>query len=366
MNKDQYMALSDSGNYSPTCVKYERSTNRKESRSDSITLTGTGCLVRVQDDALELKQGRTHVPQDEFIHRLYRGTHKIKHIVVLSETGMITLNAAEWCREQHVCLTVMNTLGEIILSSTDYTSNISLRRLQYAAIDKAGRISCELIKKKIGSQLDVLKRHAELSGRTDSLDSISTTLKWFHLPDYPSWLLDIDRLRLIEASAAKAYFNAFVGMPIHWKTADLKYVPPHWKCIEERTSLLAPNGNGRHATNPFHAALNYGYALLESQVLQSIKSYGLDPSCAFLHADRSGRESLVYDLMEPHRATVDHLMLKLFKSLQFERGMVVPMKTGECKMNPQLVRFVVASCRVPQNEIDATTEWLVNVLKNHS
>src|SRR2546429_331965 len=74
MNKDQYMALSDSGNYSPNCVKYERSTNRKESRSDSITLTGTGCSVRVQDDALELKHGRTHVPQDEFIHRLYRGT----------------------------------------------------------------------------------------------------------------------------------------------------------------------------------------------------------------------------------------------------------------------------------------------------
>ena len=60
----------------------------------------------------------------------------------------------------------------------------------------------------------------------------------------------------------------------------------------ERTSLLAPNDNGRHATNPYHAILNYALALLESQVRQEINVVGLDAACGFLHADKLHRDSL--------------------------------------------------------------------------
>ncbi len=337
MKTDELVKLLDGRSYASICKKYEKTVDRKESRSDCVTLTGHGCLIKVCDDALELKSGETHIHQVETVTKLYRGTHKVRNVVVLSDSGMITLNAAEWCREQDINVTVIDPIGRILLSSGECSSNVALRRLQYSVVDNAGYLCHDLLQRKITAQLDMLKRHSELPGQPDAVSAIGDTIKWFELPEPPPWLLDIVRLRLIEASAAKHYFSAFIGMPILWKTSEIKHVPPHWKIIEERTSLLAPNGNGRHATNPFHAALNYAYALLESQVLQAIYVSGLDASCGYLHADKTGRMSLVFDVMELHRASVDHLVLQLFKTLQFERGMLIPSKTGELRMNPQLL-----------------------------
>jgi hypothetical protein len=114
-----------------------------------------------------------------------------------------------------------------------------------------------------------------------------------------------------EGRCAAEYFSAFIGHPLKRAKPALKRIPPHWKTITERTSLLASNKNGRHATNLYHAILNYALALLEAQMRLEINIVGLDAACSFLHADRLYRDSLVYDLMETHRAQVDDLVLIL-------------------------------------------------------
>jgi CRISPR-associated protein Cas1 len=62
--------------------------------------------------------------------------------------------------------------------------------------------------------------------------------------------------------------------------------------------------NGERPHPPRHLVnemLNYAYAVLESQVRIATVSQGLDSTIGYLHASRSGRVALVYDLMEPLR-----------------------------------------------------------------
>jgi len=60
----------------------------------------------------------------------------------------------------------------------------------------------------------------------------------------------------------------------------------------------------RGARDPVNAALNYGYGILYGQVERALILAGLDPYGGFIHADRPGKPSLVFDLIEEFRAVV--------------------------------------------------------------
>lgn len=88
----------------------------------------------------------------------------------------------------------------------------------------------------------------------------------------------------------------------------------YWGAI--RRLLLAdldwPGREGRGATDPLNAALNYGYGILYAQVERALLLAGLDPYAGFLHADRPGKPSLVLDLIEEFRqAVVDRTLIGL-------------------------------------------------------
>jgi CRISPR-associated endonuclease Cas1 len=58
------------------------------------------------------------------------------------------------------------------------------------------------------------------------------------------------------------------------------------------------------ATDAVNAALNYGYGILTSHVWGAVMNAGLEPFAGFLHVERSGKPSLVLDLMEEFRQPV--------------------------------------------------------------
>lgn len=82
--------------------------------------------------------------------------------------------------------------------------------------------------------------------------------------------------------------------------------------------LLVPDGlqwpgrEGRGAIDPFNSALNYCYGILQARVEHALVLAGLDPYGGFLHADRPGKASLIFDLIEEFRqAVVDRPLLGL-------------------------------------------------------
>ncbi len=94
---------------------------------------------------------------------------------------------------------------------------------------------------------------------------------------------------------------------------------------------------------------------------------GLEPTCGYLHF-RSDRvvNSLVHDLQEPFRALVDVKLLAFFLTTTFHRGDFYQILSGECRLNEQLRRYILASCRLPQPEIDSLITWLVQTVTGAS
>ena len=72
----------------------------------------------------------------------------------------------------------------------------------------------------------------------------------------------------------------------------------------EAVSLLLPNEinfknrNQKPENDVVNSMLNYGYAILASEIAKNIVTLGLDPYCGLLHADLKRRQSLIFDLIE--------------------------------------------------------------------
>lgn len=81
-------------------------------------------------------------------------------------------------------------------------------------------------------------------------------------------------------------------------------------------------------------------------------------SCGFLHADLKGRDSLVYDLMELERGTIDGLVLNFLLSRVLHYGDITRVNDGSIKLHPELAKVVVASCKLDQEVINDNAVWL--------
>lgn len=96
----------------------------------------------------------------------------------------------------------------------------------------------------------------------------------------------------IEGRASFIYFNCL---------QELNLFP---KSFKYRTKK-----NSKEITN---VALNYGYAILLNRIYAAAIKHGLDPYCGVLHAIRSGKPSLILDIMEQYRSyVVDRTVVKL-------------------------------------------------------
>lgn len=88
----------------------------------------------------------------------------------------------------------------------------------------------------------------------------------------------------------------------------------YWAAIAEviPTNYDWPGREGRGAKDPVNSLLNYGYGVLYGKIEQALILAGLDPYAGFLHTDRPGKPSLVFDLIEEFRqVAVDRLVFGL-------------------------------------------------------
>lgn len=97
-------------------------------------------------------------------------------------------------------------------------------------------------------------------------------------------------------------------------SAEANAAKRYWAAVR---SVLPESYNwtariGRGATDPINSLLNYGYGILYGLIEQAIVLAGLDPYAGFLHADRSGKPSLVLDMIEEFRqVAIDRLVFGL-------------------------------------------------------
>jgi CRISPR-associated endonuclease Cas1 len=312
---------------------------RRESKP--LVLAGHGLRLRVHRGTLVVAHGFTHYPQTPREERFFPGDPKLpSRIILLSVDGSISLDVVRWLSEQRVPLVMLDYRGQVVsvLGTETTAADLDLRRAQIEALSN-GRgllLARSLIEQKLVASLSTLETLPPSAAQESAIDRVATLLHRLR-EDPPQ---SVDHLRLLEAWAAISYFAAWRSIGLRWKGTGKKPIPPEWRRIGMRQDFL--RRNNRHARHPVNAMLNYGYAVLESQVRIAIAEVGLDPTIGYLHVCQPGRQALVYDLMEPYRPLVDREALAFIRSHTFApRDFVVDDK-GVCRLHPDLARVAAA------------------------
>ncbi len=245
-----------------------------------LVVAERGAKIHVHRGAVvvESKSGRLTIPVAE-----------VDRIVLATSQVSITTAAIRRLARLGIDIVVLDARGTPIVSLSPPWINATsaVRIAQYrAATDERLRLDVArgIVAAKLESQAALLEclESSGVEGAGAEAEAIR---------DYARDSLraeSLERLRVLEASGARRY----------WRT--LAAALP---------GELGFRGRDPDAGDDVNMMLNYLYALLYALVHRYLVLYGLDPYVGFMHRDRSGAETLVYDVAELFRvAAVDSLV----------------------------------------------------------
>ncbi len=275
----------------------------------------------MQSGHLEIEDG---VGPERRKMRLARVGHGLRRLVMIGSDGFITFEALRFISDVGAAFLMLDRRGKVLaITGPVSPSDARLRRAQSLALGNgtALRISKELIRQKVDGQAalvrDMLHNHA-----------VSTAIERFGEP--LSDAESIESVRVIEAQAARLYWQAWSDLPVRWPRNDERRIPEHWKRFGARVSPLTHSP--RLAATPPNAILNLLYGVLESEARLAAVSMGLDPGIGLLHVDTPNRDSLACDLQEPVRACVDAFLLNWLQSEPLRKADFFEDRNGNCRL----------------------------------
>ncbi len=226
---------------------------------------------------------------------------EIDRIVFASSGISITTSAIRRIAREGIDILVLDGRGMPITMMTPpwITATVATRRAQYIAyIDNEYRVSImkSFAISKISNQLNYLKSISKRIGvkvSQSDIESIAEKMeKIKSLSGDPSEVRQ--RILSFEGASAEIYWGYIASaLP-----RELKF-----------------DGRDQDGSDQVNLALNYLYGVLYAEVFRVLARYGLDPYAGYLHVDRSGAETLVFDFIEMFRVSaVDSLVVELFRN----------------------------------------------------
>jgi CRISP-associated protein Cas1 len=299
--------------------------------------------LRVNHGALEVHNGFTHYPQLREEWRFFPGDPILpSRIILLDGSGAVTLNVLGWLSQQNISLIHIDYRGRVVAAiganCLGADPGLLARQVQIAQDSKrALAVSTWLIREKLQRSRQALERSGSSSPLRDAaISRIESAIARLARP----WVGPKEALLGLEGKCAEVYFAAWRGIPLSWKGIGRRPIPETWRTIGPRgTSKGRRNRASRH---PVQSMLNYGYAVLESQVRVEVARVGLDPATGFLHQNHPDRPALILDLIEPLRPAVDELVLGFVRAQTFAPADFTIGTDGTCRLHPQLARRLVA------------------------
>ena len=296
--------------------------------------------LRVED---ETSQGRR-------IRKFARATVPFSRLVIRSVEGYISTGAIRWARDVGIAVYMIDSDGEVMAVSGDIGADRpDLRRAQGRATETglAVEITRWLVQEK-------LKGQARVALRLPSPVTIPVPDLYQVPAQEPADFLPI------EGEAASAYWRGWEHVKVQFVKADERRIPEHWRFFGRRSSPIS--GTPRRAGSPGSAALNYLYSIAAAEAQLACLGMGLDPGLGVYHVDKRGRDSMVYDLIEPIRPVVDEYLLDLLEGHVFRAGDFYETRRGVCRIAPALAAHLAAVGPLWANHIGPVAEHVAQML----
>ena len=258
---------------------------------NTLYVTTDGAYVRQDHESVRVEidgQTKLDVP-----------SHHLGAIVCFGNV-LVSPGLIQRCATEGRALTFLDRGGRFVgRVQGPVAGNVLLRIAQYKASEQAETalaLARGFVAGKLQNARQVVMRSArEADDPGDGLTLKDAAQVLAHAIMRLEQVQDLDELRGVEGSAARAYFAAFSQM------------------IRVDRSAFAMDGRSRRPPQDrINALLSFLYTLITSDCVSAAEGVGLDPQVGFLHTLRPGRPALALDLVEELRPVLgDRLALTL-------------------------------------------------------
>jgi CRISPR-associated protein Cas1 len=273
-----------------------------------LFVSGFGLFIGKKSERVVVRQGKAVCAQVPLM--------RLQEIVIASRGVSFSSDLIEELCERGIRIACLTSSGKpfALLTSPMLTATVETRRAQLAAYtSERGADLCRwIVAGKLRNQEKLLRYFAKSRDgeRKTSLETAAASLRRLRRSALTATGLAPDEVR------GQLMGLEGTGGRLYWKQIG--------NMLPDNLGFTGRSHQG--APDAVNAALNYGYGILMSHVWGAVMNAGLEPFAGFLHVDRSGKPSLVLDLVEEFRQpVVDRAILGWLNKggqLKLERGML--------------------------------------------
>ena len=269
--------------------------------------------------------------------------HKINHdgIIIDGHTGNITFEAMRWLSKHNINLILLNWNGQLLANvMPERPKSGKLRIKQYQKyLDSQMRfeIALKIVRTKVEHSMNLLEK---LSRFHESVD-ITKIRKSVEKEDL--FLLGImknNENHDISKSIKQlmTYEGRIAGIYHDNLTSIFNELYPEFNFTGRKNKSNSRNYN---ASDEINALLNYGYAILESEIRKVINGIGLDYSIGFLHEINQSRTPLVYDIQELLRWLIDVSVIQLLEEKKIKKSDFIITENYHTRLGEDVAKLLI-------------------------
>jgi CRISPR-associated endonuclease Cas1 len=327
--------------------------------SPRVLVLGAYAALRVRAGALEIEHGPHSDRQT--IRVDIDAEPKPRAILFDSHGEFMTGEALRWCARYSINLALPGGPGRLItmVESALETKAKTMTRMRdidpaiiraQCAADPV-RVAREIVRAKIGAELKGTIPDAEARRR-----------------EFEEWDIKLNSARsvaeimIVESRAAASYWRTFRDAGLRErKNGNL---PRSWLRFAQRNKGAAFLGN-QHASHPINAMLNYCYIVEAGRLAKALAANGLCLSIGYLHSDKKGRNSLVWDAIEPLRPAIDAKVFAFAAEHEFARSDFPQSGYNVHRLSRDVTQLLLHQASLPAREIDEAAEWIVRTIRRN-
>jgi CRISPR/Cas system-associated endonuclease Cas1 len=321
-----------------------------------VLVIGPNAALRVRGGALDIEHG---FKPDLVRVRIDIDQPKPAAILFDAHGEFLTGEAIRWCARYAIPLILPDGPGRAILFQESALETADAGRGvdgRHAA--RIRDISPSLIRAQVLADPVRVARaivRAKLAASAAHADTI----------DESKWSLSLERARsvseivTIEARIAVSYWRAFRDFGLRERRNG--NLPRSWLRFANRQKGARFLG-ARHASHPINAMLNYAYVVEAGRLARALTAIGLALPIGFLHSDKKGRNSLVWDAIEPLRPEIDARVFKFIESREFGRSDFPQAGRNAHRLDRSIIAELLRNAILPGLRIDAAARWMAQTI----
>jgi CRISPR/Cas system-associated endonuclease Cas1 len=322
-----------------------------------VIVLGSNAALRIRNGALDLEHG----PAAERI-KLKIDIDDPKPCAILFDGRgeFITGEAIRFCARYAIDIILPNGPGRAILfaeSALEASDGAMLRDIGPAII----RAQCAANPVQVAREIVRAKIAADVEGfgpRLTERDFSTIARCEAKLASARS----VAEMIVIEAKAASVYWRSHRDLGLIERSGG--NLPRSWLRFANRGRGAEFLGN-KHASHPISAMINYCIVVEAGRLARALSGFGLALQIGFLHADKHGRNSLVWDAIEPMRARINARVFAFIASHKFARSDFPAGGINTHRIAQRIVADLLARCLSPDQDILDCAAWMQDLVMRY-